>query len=240
MEPERNEGPAPQPSDRPEPKVIITGTGRAGTTLLVQILTDLGLDTGYTSEAEGDPLTRGGLEKDITRPDAPRIVKSPYLSWQLGELVDSGTVAIDHVIVPIRDLDVAAASRVRSTKYGTNLRTRGGLFGTAKATKQRDVLAKFEYELFFTIARLDLPHTLLHFPRLAQDWEYTYRKLGFLAPEIEPERWKTVIEGRYQPTWVHEQPLSTFERVLAVAGTVYHRGITRPLRGVRRVLGRTK
>ena len=240
MEADRTDGPAAAPPDRPEPKVIITGTGRAGTTLLVQILTDLGLDTGYTSEAKGDPLTKGGLEKDITRPDAPRIVKSPYLSWQLGDLMDSGTVAIDHVIVPIRDLDVAAASRVRSTKYGTNLRTRGGLFGTAKATKQRDVLAQFEYELFFTIARLDLPHTLLHFPRLAQDWEYTYRKLSFLAPDVGAERWKSVIEARYQPTWVHEQPLSSKERALAIAGTAYHRGITRPLRGARRVLGRSK
>jgi len=31
---------------RPDPKVLICGTGRAGTTLLVQILTDLGQDTG--------------------------------------------------------------------------------------------------------------------------------------------------------------------------------------------------
>ena len=222
----------------PEPKVIITGTGRAGTTLLVQVLTDLGLDTGYTSEAEGDPLTKGGLEKDINRPDAPRIVKSPYLSWQLGDLIDSGRVAIDHVIVPIRDLDVAAASRVRSTKYGTNLRTRGGLFGTTKATKQRDVLARFEYELFFTIARLDLPHTLLHFPRLAQDWEYTYTKLNFLDPSIPSGRWKQVIESRFQPTWIHEKPLSSSELALSTAGSLYDRGIARPARGARRFLSR--
>ena len=30
----------------PEPKIVITGTGRAGTTLLVSVLTHLGLDTG--------------------------------------------------------------------------------------------------------------------------------------------------------------------------------------------------
>ena len=216
--------------------MIITGTGRAGTTLLVQVLTDVGLDTGFTSDAEGDPRVHGGLEREITDPGAPRIVKSPYLSWQLGELVDSGRALVEHVIVPIRDLDVAAASRVRSTRYGTNLQTRGGLFGTATATKQRDVLARFEYELFFTIARLDLPHTLLYFPRLAQDWEYTYRKLSFLDPSIPPERWKDAIERRYEPTWLHEKPLSSSERALAVAGTVYHRGITRPIRGVRRLL----
>ena len=32
------------PESAPPPKVLITGTGRAGTTLLVQVLTDLGLD----------------------------------------------------------------------------------------------------------------------------------------------------------------------------------------------------
>ena len=32
----------------PVHKVIITGTGRAGTTFLVQLLTEMGLDTGYT------------------------------------------------------------------------------------------------------------------------------------------------------------------------------------------------
>lgn len=227
-------------ADPRSPKVIITGTGRAGTTLLVQVLTDLGLDTGFTSDAEGDPRVHGGLERDITDPDAPRIIKSPYLSWQLGDIIDAGKVVVEHVIVPIRDLDVAAASRVRSTKYGTNLRTRGGLFGTATATKQRDVLARFEYELFFTIARLNLPHTLLYFPRLAQDWEYTYSKLSFLDPSIPADRWQESIERRYQPTWVHETPLSKSERALAVAGTIYQRGLTRPIRGVRRVLERKR
>ncbi len=223
-------------AERSRSKIVIAGTGRAGTTLLVQVLTDLGLDTGFTSAATGDTRTRGGLEKDITRPDAPWIVKGPALSSQLGALIDAGTVAVEHVIVPIRELDVAAASRVRNTRYGTNLKTPGGLFGTPRATKQRDVLARFEYELFFSIARLDLPHTLLHFPRFAKDWEYTYTKLSFLDPSIPAEQWQEAIERRYQPTWVHEQPLSPSERALAVAGTVYHRILTRPIRGARRLL----
>ncbi len=217
---------------------MIAGTGRAGTTLLVQVLTDLGLDTGYTSAAEGDVRTHGGLEKDILAPDAPRIVKGPGLSSQLGDLIDSGSVSVEHVIVPMRDLEVAAASRVRNTRYGTNLKTPGGLFGTPRATKQRDVLARFEYELFFTIARLDLPHTILHFPRFAEDWEYTHRKLSFLDPDLPPERWQEVMTSRYRPTWIHETPLSKSERTLAIGGTIYHRGLTRPFRGARKLLRR--
>ena len=37
-----------------DPRIVITGTGRSGTTLLVQILTDLGFDTGFSSDAPID------------------------------------------------------------------------------------------------------------------------------------------------------------------------------------------
>ena len=99
----------------PEPKIVITGTGRAGTTLLVSVLTRLGLDTG---EATGtlsnvDARTHGGLEVLLDAPDAPYIVKDTTLPFRLAPLLDAGTVAVEHVIVPIRSLDLAAASRLR-------------------------------------------------------------------------------------------------------------------------------
>lgn len=226
----------PTATPDPSPKVVITGTGRAGTTLLVQVLTDLGLDTGYQPQAEGDARVHGGLEKDILAPDAPRIVKAPALSDQLGRLLDSGAVAVEHVIVPIRELEVAAASRVRSTRYGSNLRTPGGLLGTPNATRQLSALAVMEYELFYTVARFELPMTLLHFPRFAQDWEYTYRNLAWLAPSVPAAAWERAITGRYRPTWVHQEKLSTKERLVTVAGTAFNRGVKAPARAARRML----
>lgn len=226
-----------QPAETPEQssKIVISGTGRAGTTFLVQVLTDLGLDTGFTSAAEGDARTRGGLEKDITDPDAPKIVKSPHLSAQLGELLETRQVTVEHVIVPMRQLEVAAASRVRSTNYGKNPGIPGGLFGTSRATRQLASLATLQYELFFTIARFDLTHTILLFPRFAQDWEYTHRKLSFLAPTLPADQWREALESRFQPDWVHEAPLSSRERALASAGTFYQRGIRAPMRAATRV-----
>ena len=49
-------------------RILISGTGRAGTTFLVQLLTELGLDTGY-SDPERVAMTyseqaRAGLEWD--------------------------------------------------------------------------------------------------------------------------------------------------------------------------------
>lgn len=227
------ETPAPAGSS---PKVVITGTGRAGTTFLVQVLTDLGLDTGYTANAEGDSRVHGGLERDILAPDAPRIIKAPTLSTRLAGLLERGEVVVEHVIVPMRELDIAAASRVRSTKYGTNLRTPGGLFGTANATKQRTALAMMQYELFYTVARFELPLTLLVFPRFAEDWEYTYRQLRFLAPDLPAEAWRDSIAGRYRPGWVHQEPLSGNERLMTLAGTAYQRGIGAPLRAAKRMV----
>ena len=47
-----------------DPKIVITGTGRAGTTLLVRILDALGLDTGIESGKLSPymPGVRAGLE----------------------------------------------------------------------------------------------------------------------------------------------------------------------------------
>jgi hypothetical protein len=221
-----------------EPKIVITGTGRAGTTLLVQVLTDLGFDTGFGSDAPVDPRVHAGLEAPITGPASPRVVKGPNLSRRLGELLDAGEVEVEHVIIPIRDLDVAAASRVRVTSYGSNLHMPGGLFGTVRATRQREALALLFYQLMYTVAVHDLPHTLLHFPRFTQDAEYLHRKLGFLDPDIPASRWAEVLAARVDRELIHEEPLSGSERALAAAGTVYNRGIARPIRGARRLLGR--
>jgi hypothetical protein len=222
----------------PEPKIVITGTGRAGTTLLVQILTDLGLDTGFAPDAAIDDGVNAGLETGIEAPDSPRIVKNPNLSRRLGELLDAGKVTIEHVIIPVRDLDVAAASRVRNTGYGADLHTFGGLFGTARATHQREALALLFYELMFTVTRYDLPHTLLLFPRFAEDWRYLHEKLAFLAPEVPAARWSDALARRARPELIHEEGLSSTERAKTYAGTFYNRAIARPARGVRRLLGR--
>jgi hypothetical protein len=228
-EPARSDGPG---------KIVIAGTGRSGTTLLVQILTDLGLDTGFEPDAPIDERAAAGLELPAMGADAPRIVKSPHLSTRLGTLLDRGDIAVDHVIVPVRDLDVAAASRVRLTRYGADLRSWGGLFGTSWATRQREALALIEYELVYTITRHDLDHTFLEFPRFARDWSYLRDKLGFLDPALPSARWQAAVAGRVRPALIHETPLSRRERALTVAGTAYNRVIVRPARAAGHLLRR--
>lgn len=221
------------------PKVLITGTGRAGTTLLVQVLTDLGLDTGFGPDSVIDERAQAGLELPAGDPASPRIVKSPNLTRRMGELISEGRLNVEHVIIPIRDLDVATASRVRLTRYGSDLHTWGGLIGTTRATKQRTALAERQYELMYTIAKYNLPHTLLLFPKFARDWQYTFDQLSFLDPEIPSESWRACLMNRVRPDLIHESPLSSKERLLTVGGTAYNRGVLRPLRALRNLTVRT-
>ena len=193
--------------------VIIAGTGRAGTTLLVALLSDLGLDTGFRPGVRMDGS--GGLERDPSKGEMPRIVKSPGLSTRLGKLLDDQVVKVEHVIIPIRDLDVAAASRVRVAGYGRFLGVRGGFTGTRSARRQKRVLEAMLADLDWTIARYDLEHTFLEFPRFAHDWQYLYDKLGFLDPALTVDEFRVAVEKRYDPNEIREEPLSRRERTEA-------------------------
>ena len=68
--------------------LIISGTGRAGTTFLVQLLTELGLDTGFKDAfSEFHANCNAGMEWNLRREDAPYVVKSPELCEYLDEVL---------------------------------------------------------------------------------------------------------------------------------------------------------
>src|SRR5437660_11896971 len=70
--------------------VVISGTGRAGTTFLVQLLTHLGLNTGFDiDKMEVHPIARAGLEMNIRDENAPYIVKTPSLCDSLEDVLAS-------------------------------------------------------------------------------------------------------------------------------------------------------
>ena len=127
---------------------------------------------------------------------------------------------------------------MRNTKYGRDLHTWGGLLGTNRATRQREALAVMLADLLVTIARYDLDHTLLLFPRFTEDPDYVYEKLAFLAPDLSRQQWHDALSARVRPELIHERPLSARERRLTLVSTWYNRGIVRPVRGVRKLLRR--
>jgi hypothetical protein len=142
----------------PRHHIIISGTGRAGTTFLIQLLTVLGLDTGFSDiTSEVMKNSNAGMEKDIRAADAPYIIKSPWLCDYLGEVKD---VIIDHAIVPIRDLYSAAESRrdvAKRTDRALYANVPGGLWHTEKPEEQEKVLAVQLHKLLSVIAERDIP-----------------------------------------------------------------------------------
>ena len=188
--------------------VIISGTGRAGTTALVQLLTDLGLDTGFTDLSSGlFEFASAGMSLDIRRPDAPYIIKSPWLCDYLDEVLQGGDVIIDHAIVPVRDLYSAAESRrVVTEKADRSIypdRVPGGLWHTEDPARQEAVLAGQLYKLVYAIAKHEIPLTLLHFPKFICDPEYLYKQILFVLKDVDYDSFLRAFRRVMRPGLVH-------------------------------------
>jgi len=203
--------------------VIISGTGRAGTTFLVQLLTYLGLDTGFDSKTmevlptarnarlgtmDIFPIARSGLEMDILAANAPYIVKTPFLC-DLIEDVLAASVQIEHAIIPVRRFDAAAASRVHVQVQTTGSADRtkkapGGLWGIDKASDQADWLRLKFTELIEALTQHDIPMTFLAYPRLVRDPDYLYAKLNFLLADVSSASFRMAYDKIVRPEWVHQ------------------------------------
>lgn len=207
----------------PRHKVIITGTGRAGTTLLVRLLTELGLDTGYrpdTWQKDYFEHCQAGLEQKLDDPSAPYVVKNPELCVELANILPRTPLVIDHAIIPVRALEEAALSRVR---VGGEGKTPGGLIDAGGASAQQAVLANRFHRLVETLTAYDIPHTFLLFPRFARDEAYAFAKLLPVLGSITREQFGAAFQRVAQPELIHSfasgttvdagQPAQAFARL---------------------------
>lgn len=191
-------------------KIIITGTGRAGTTFLVRLFTELGLDTGFDSDnwkKSYHDHCRAGLEHPplaLLDPAAPSIIKNPNLSTELPALLAAkscSSLNIEHVFIPIRELEEAAKSRVLIG--GQNGNIPGGLWQTNDPSQQKMVLAETFHGLVHTLTQYEIPHTFLAFPRFATDAEYTYHKISFLVPHLSEATFAEIFRRVSNPDYIH-------------------------------------
>ncbi|HUC84236.1 MAG TPA: hypothetical protein VL970_03510 [Candidatus Acidoferrales bacterium] len=184
--------------------LIISGTGRAGTTFLMQLFTELGLDTGFSNANTDVNLnSNAGMEWNIRNANAPYIVKSPAMDKDLEALLPGGEIAVDCAIIPIRDLYAAAESR-RAVQR--NLRQRnlpGGLVLTENPEEQEAALAVAFHRLVHTLAKHDVPMIWLHFPRLVNDSAYLYGKIKSLLPDHDLESFSRAFRAVSRPHLVH-------------------------------------
>ena len=176
-------------STPPKGRVLICGTGRAGTTLMMRIFTNLGLDTQVTREeiAEVEKnIGRAGLEKVISRETVkslPEIIKTPLVVDVLDDALTKGWLKIEYAIVPVRELSQAAGSRrsvrERAIQQGMDPRDApGSLWKTNDPEQQEAVLAIQFYKVMETLVAHNIPIIMVSFPRFAKDPGYFVDTLG--------------------------------------------------------------
>lgn len=169
-----------KPSD--EPRVVIVGLGRAGTTFLMQLLTRLGYDTG--AEPYNEPYhqdVRAGFELLLTKNDGnldkdvlirtPQVIKAPALSVYLNQVVDEKDITIKHLICPIREIRETAQSREDVGLF--YLREHQSIPMDVRIPNLFSVLGKI-----VEVATLEnIPLTPIAFPRMVEDPRYLYECL---------------------------------------------------------------
>jgi hypothetical protein len=185
--------------------LLIGGTGRAGTSFLVQYLTGVGLDTHLSHKggnAWWDESANAGLEDFPFGPGAdalPYVIKQPYLYEMIDQMIESDQVGIDGVIVPMRGLVEAATSRtlneMRSSyeripamssfekTWETIGHTPGGVVFSLNPIDQARLLAVGFHLLLERLVHADIPVVFLDFPRLVEDADYLFAKLRPFIPE---------------------------------------------------------
>lgn len=185
----------------PRKHVVITGTGRAGTTFLVELLTRCGLDTGFSVSdltAGKDSVARAGLEHDVRDSAAPYIIKSPWFCDYADEVLQREDIIVEHILVPIRDLRAAAESRryvqqLQLSQLGLLsrllMRVRsqplaGGLWHTQNGVHQEGVLLGQLYKLMYAASSKSVPLTLMQYPRIVEDSIFLYEKIEALLSRM--------------------------------------------------------
>ncbi|MGA2473120.1 MAG: hypothetical protein ABSG39_06470 [Acidimicrobiales bacterium] len=179
---------------------MIAGTGRAGTSFLVQFLEACGLDTGAT-EMPFDARARAGLERNLLDERAPYIVKDPWL-FAYCDQIDQSEVEVEALLVPVRELAAAATSRILQERItmadslwadlppsDVHGMVTGGVVYSLDPLDEARILAVGFHRLILWATARQIPLFLLEFPRIVNDAEYLIDTLWpWLGAHCERDR----------------------------------------------------
>ena len=179
--------------------VVISGTGRAGTSFLTRFLGECGLDIGGVSDVHA--RTRAGLEQNLLTAEAAYVVKDPWI-FAYCDVVDLKEINIEFLILPIRDLLDASKSRVLQERIKVmdspwvdlpvaevSGDTPGGILYSLDPVDQARILAVGFHKLVHWATKNDIPIIFLDFPRFARDGDYLCDPLApVLTAHCSPEQ----------------------------------------------------
>jgi len=159
-------------------KIYITGTGRCGTTFLIKIFTFLEFDTGFTKETYNKFIfsnCNSGMEKNYN--DTFRIIKNPEIICNITSIIKNPLIKIKKIIIPIRDYNSSAKSRVMHNK------NMGGLWHATDEESQILFYNNIISNYIYCMSKYDIDTIFIDFDRMITDKLYLYNKLKPILDE---------------------------------------------------------
>jgi len=159
-------------------KVLITGTGRCGTTFLIKLFSFLGFNTGYNKdnyESSINPNCNSGMERNYK--DNYYILKNPRFMSDIETIVKDKSITIKNIIIPIRDLNNSAKSRVKNGKQN------GGLWCANDELSQINFYKNILTNYILISTKYDINTIFIDFDRMINDKTYLFYKLKIILDE---------------------------------------------------------
>lgn len=159
-------------------KILISGTGRSGTTFLIKLFSFLEFDTGFTKNNYQefiDSKCNSGMEKRYN--DKEYILKNPTFIDKIEKIVNDNQVKIKYMIIPIRDYNESAKSR---EKYSNGW---GGLWNATNKEEQINFYYKIMAEYLLYMTKYEINTIFINFSKMVNDSLYLYNKLKLILNE---------------------------------------------------------
>lgn len=160
-------------------KILITGTGRCGTTFLIKIFSLLDFDTGFNINNYKKYIfsnCKSGMEKDYK--SKHYVLKNPTFMKDIEKIVkDKKNITIKTVIIPLRDLDESAQSRVNHKKNA------GGLWNAKDKLSQINFYKDIISNYILISTKYDLNTIFIDFDKMIKNKQYLFNKLKNILDE---------------------------------------------------------
>ena len=159
-------------------KILITGTGRCGTTFLIKLFSFLNFDTGYNNINYKNYISKNcnsGMEKVYN--ENFYVLKNPNFIKNIQYILKDKTVNIKKVIIPIRDYESSANSRVQ------NKQLPGGLWCATDKQSQILFYKQIMSDYIYFMTKYNIDTIFIDFDKMINDKEYLFNKLKIILDE---------------------------------------------------------
>lgn len=166
-------------------KILITGTGRCGTTFLIKLFSFLNFNTGFNKDNYKDFIfsnCNSGLEKNYN--ENYYILKNPRFMSEIIDILQDDSIKIKLVIIPIRDYKISAHSRQNISNFeGCGNIVPGGLWNAVDELSQiryyKDILSDYIYYM----TKYELNTIFIDFDKMISDKKYLFNKIKNILDE---------------------------------------------------------